>query len=131
MSQNDEAVKVARGASFIFIQNIGSAIVQILSFALIARIISQADLGITAALILILSIFNTITNLGLPNIVAKFVAELIAKGDRSSAAGVFYQILRINILLCITAGFVCFISSNWISSLLFKTVEYSLLLQLQ
>jgi len=65
MGENSSAIYVARGASYLFIQNIASTIILITAFALIARLIIQAEMGILATLTLVLGICQLTTNLGL------------------------------------------------------------------
>lgn len=130
MTEKNSAVLVARGASFVFIQNIGSTVIQIIAFAIIARLISQVDMGILATLTLMTGLFSTLVNLGLPSAATKFMAESVGKGDRLRASGVCYQILRVTLILSIVAASLCFIFSDSISLVLLRATTYTRLFKL-
>jgi len=124
MKGNSSAIHVARGASFVFIQNIGYTIIQIIAFAIIARLISSVDMGILSTFSLTVGLSSTFISLGLPSVATKTIAEHMGKGDRQTAARIFYQILRISLILSITVAFLFFIFSDAISLLLLKTTDH-------
>jgi O-antigen/teichoic acid export membrane protein len=125
MRENSSAIHVARGASFVIVQNIGSTVIQITAFAIIARLISQADMGILATLSLTVGLSSTATSLGLAHAATKFIAEHIGIGDRKGATSIFYQILKVRLVLSVAAAFFCFFFSEQISLFLLKTANYA------
>ena len=125
MKVNRPAIFVARGASYILTQKIAYSVMQILAFAAIARLISQVDMGILAVLTLTIGLFSAIISLGLPVAATKFIAEYVGKGDRQSTASIFYQILRVNLIISIAAASFCFVFSDSISLFLLQTTTYT------
>jgi len=130
MSESSPAVKVARGASFVLLQNMGSTLVQIIVFAIIARLITEVDLGILAALTFVVGFSQIAVNLGLPSAATKFISELLGKNSHQEAASVCYQTLKISLILSGVSGAFCFLFSDQISILLLKTAEYSALFKI-
>jgi len=129
VKESSSAISVARGASYLLIQNIASTIISIAAFALIARLITQAEMGVLATLTLTAGACQLIASLGLPSAATKFIAEYMGKDDRQTASSVFYQILRVSLTLSVALALLCFIFSNIISLYLLKTRAYTKLFQ--
>lgn len=127
MRENSSAIYVARGASYLLFQNVASAAILVTAFALIVRLISQAEMGILATLTLAVGICRLIANLGLQGAATKFIAEHMGKGDRQTASSIFYKILKVSLTLSVALAFFSFIFSNSISLLLLKTTAYATL----
>ena len=130
MNEIRPAAKVARGASFILLQTLGTTVIQIVVFAAIARILTQVDMGIMAALTFVVGFSQIVVNLGLPAAATKFTAGFLGKNDREGAASVCYQTLKVSIILSSLAGVFCFVFSDSISLLLLKTTDYSVLFKI-
>jgi len=130
MGDEIQAVKVARGASFILMQTLGTTVIQIVVFAAIARILTEVDMGIMAALTFVVGFSQVVVNLGLPTAAVKFTAGFLGKNDREGAASVCYQTLKVSIILSSVAGAFCFVFSDAISFFLLKTTDYSVLFKI-
>src|SRR5512139_483765 len=130
MAKTRPAAKVARGASFLLLQTLGTTVIQIVIFAVIARLLTPVDMGVMAALTLVVGFSQVVVNLGLPAAITKFTAEFLGKNDRESAASVCYQALKVSIILSSVAGAVCFLFSDSISLLLLETTDYSILFKI-
>ncbi len=74
--------------------------ITVISFVIIARLISTKEMGIWAVLQLMLAVCSTFFT-WFPQAVTKFVAEYHSKGSVSTAAAVFYQALRANVIIYI------------------------------
>lgn len=129
MRENSSAVYVARGASYLAIQNMATTSILIVAFALIARLISQAEMGILATLTLVVGICQLIANLGLPNTATKFIAEHMGKNDHRNASSIFYQTLKVSLSLSVALALFCFIFADSISLHLLRTTAYARLFQ--
>jgi O-antigen/teichoic acid export membrane protein len=130
MGEIRPAAKVARGASFVLLQTLGTTVIQIVIFAAIARILTDVDLGILSALTFVVGISQIVVNLGLPSAATKFIAGLLGKNDHEGAASVCYQTLKVSIILSSVAGVFCFVFSDSLSLLLLKTTDYSILFKI-
>jgi len=119
------AVHVARGSSYFMIQNISTSLLQLASFAILTRLISTEDIGVLAVLNLVSGISTTIGTLSLPNAVIKFVAEHLGRGERDSAASVFYQSLRTTFLFTVPLAIAVFLGASDLSSALLHEASYA------
>jgi len=81
------AVHVARGASFLFIQNFVISIVGAVGFGIIARLMTQIEMGVYVTLSLVFALAQIGASFALPSAAVKFIAELIGENDRKGAAG--------------------------------------------
>jgi len=118
------AVHVARGASFLFIQNLVTSIVGVVGFGIIARLITKTEMGVYVSLSLVFALAQIGASFAFPSAAVKFIAELRGKKDEKAAAGVAFQIFRFTFLASILIGSLAFLFSSQICYLLTRTTEY-------
>jgi len=118
------AVHVARGASFLFIQNLVTSIVGAVGFGIIARLITKTEMGVYVTLSLVFALAQIGASFAFPSAAVKFVAELKGKNDKKAAAGVAFQIFRFSFLASIIIGSLVFLFSSQICYLLTRTTEH-------
>ena len=124
------AVHVARGASYLLAQGIITNILMAVTFAIIARIITTAEMGAMAVLMMIIGAARLIACLGMPTSVTRFLAEHLAREDREKAAGCFYQALRLSFAISIPISIALFLLAPFLSLMLLEKPEHMLLLQI-
>ena len=93
-----------------------------------ARVITQAEMGVIAGITLLASLIQIIVNLGLNSSIAKFISENIGKGADYSKYVISALTLRIPLTLAITSQIAIF--STYLSITLFNTPKYSNILSL-
>lgn len=112
---SDQHVNVTRGVSYLVLQSVGTNVVIIVSFVVLARLISTQEMGIYAVLLLInascVAFFTWF-----PQAVVKFVAENISRGLRSVAAAVFYKALVANIVISAPVAAAIYVGAPLLSS---------------
>ena len=118
------AVHVARGASFLFIQNVVTSIVGAVGFGIIARLMTKTEMGVYVTLSLVFALAQMAASFALPSAAVKFIAELLGKNDHKGAAGVAFQILRLTGVGSILFGAIVFLFSTQICYLLTRTTVY-------
>lgn len=118
------AVQVARGASFLFIQNVVTSIVGAVGFGIIARLMTKTEMGVYVTLSLVFALAQMAASFALPSAAVKFIAELLGKNDHKGAAGVAFQILRLTGVGSILFGAIVFLFSTQICYLLTRTTVY-------
>jgi len=126
----DVAIFVARGASYIFIQNIAQAIIGIAALAFIARLISKTEMGVFSTIMLITSAAQIAAAIGLSSAGTKFIAELQGKNDREASAAVAYAILTITFAISIVISILISIFPRELSIYLAKDIAYEGLFRL-
>jgi len=118
------AVHVARGASFLFIQNLVTSIVGAIGFGIIARLITKTEMGVYVTLSLVFALAQIGASFAFPNAAVKFIAELRGQNDEKGAAGVAFQIFRFAGVASILFGSFVFLFSTQICYLLTRTTGY-------
>ena len=102
MSEN--AIAAARGASYLTLQNLACLTAQIVAFGILARMITVSEMGLLTILTTALAAAQVVVNLGLPAIIAKFVAENDAQGNIRIGAAVFYISFILNVLMSLVVA---------------------------
>jgi O-antigen/teichoic acid export membrane protein len=111
------AVEVSRGASYLTIQTVVTSAAQVLSFAILARILTPSEVGVLAVISLITALSAAINGSVFQQAIMKYVGEW-NRLDEGFAAGVFYQTLRVSLLISLPiAGFV-FLESKLLAQVL-------------
>ncbi|HKM77806.1 MAG TPA: oligosaccharide flippase family protein, partial [Candidatus Bathyarchaeia archaeon] len=123
-NSSDQHVHFTRGASYLIIQNLSLNALSVVSFIILARLISPKEMGIWAVLNLIIAVASTFVT-WYPQAVTKFVAENISKGLHSQAAASFYQALRVNVIVYIPAIIGFYLGAPFLASHLLGDVSYA------
>jgi len=129
-SESSVAVHVARGASYILLQGMTTNGMMVVSFAILARLITPVEMGEMAVLLMVLGASRVIVCLGMPSSLTKFIAGSMAKNDRATAAGVFYQAIRTSLFLSLPTALAVFWFSKVLSEQLLGTPGRGALFQL-
>lgn len=124
------AVHVAKGASYIVFQNVVTNGMLVVCFSILARLITPVEMGEMAVLLMVIGASRVVVCLGMPSSVTKFIAGSMAKNDRVTAAGAFYQALKANLLLSLPVAAGVFWSSELLSTWLLGTPERAILFQI-
>lgn len=111
----DSAVEVSRGASYLTIQLLITSAAQVLTFAILARIITPREIGILAVLSLVVALCAAINGAAFQQATTKFIGEL-GEGGRKAGLGVFYQAFRITIILSAPLAVVIFLGAPTLAS---------------
>ena len=83
------SVRVARGATYLFLQGLIGSLAGVVYFAFAARLLpTVAELGVVTALSMVSTLFVTFACLALPGAVTKYVAEYIGRTRLDIAKGV-------------------------------------------
>ena len=124
----DSAVEISRGASYLAIQTIVTSIVQVLSFAILARIITPSEVGILAVLSIVISLCQAINGAALQQASMKYVGEFSGT-HKELASSVFYQTFRVSLIISLPLAAFVFFGATFLSSTLLGTVAQAELFQ--
>ena len=111
------AVTVSRGASYLTFQTIVTSVAQVLAFAILARLITPAEVGILAILSLITALSQSLNGAAFSTAATTFVGEL-ASDSRAAASAIFYQTLRVALLFSTPISAFILLAAPAIASLL-------------
>jgi O-antigen/teichoic acid export membrane protein len=108
MSTPFDAERVARGTVYLLIMNVVNYVVLFLFYAVLARVVSKADVGFFSFMILSMTAFNTLTLLALNSAVIKYVAEFVGNRKDGLASSVAGKAFRVILFASVPAIFVAF-----------------------
>jgi O-antigen/teichoic acid export membrane protein len=120
----DTAVATARGASYFVIQSIITTLGMAISFAILARIVTTADMGILAVLTLIVAISQTVVG-PISQAVTKFVAENLSTESNTVSSSAFFQCLRLTLILAGAFALIVFLGAPVLSLYLLGRLSYA------
>jgi O-antigen/teichoic acid export membrane protein len=110
------------------IQSLGLNAVIIVSFLVLARLLSTSEMGIWAILLLVVAACQTFATWFAPA-VTKYVAENRSEKPRVAAAA-FYQALRVTSVMYLPIVIGIYLGSNFIASRILGDVSYAVLFQI-
>jgi len=116
MGWRTPAVRVAWGASHLWVQTLATSLIQMVAFAFIARLISTTEMGLLTILSLVLAVAQLIAPLSLPSAIIRFVSEELVQGRTHSASGVVYQSTGISMIVSAVMATACFMFSSQLSA---------------
>jgi O-antigen/teichoic acid export membrane protein len=108
-------VHFARGASYFILQTVVTSAAMVVSFAILARLVTTYDMGILAVLTLVNGLCQVILGPALSQAATKFIAESVERGDIRSASSVFYQTIRTTLLVAAILALVVFLGARELS----------------
>jgi stage V sporulation protein B len=111
-------VKVARGATYVFVQGFLSAALGVVYIVFLTRLLSQEEIGTFGVLTFALGLVQTIGLLSLSSASVKYIAQFIAEGNREKAKAVVTRVLQISVIISFAAFAIIFALSSWISDTL-------------
>lgn len=118
------AVRVARGASYLYIQSFLSNLFGVVYFAFATRFLSVYEIGVTSVLFLITTVFPPLFNLAMPAAIVKFVPEYMGSRLKGRVSSVVKKGLIFGFSVSVITSAVLFLSSRFVSNLLFGSVAY-------
>jgi O-antigen/teichoic acid export membrane protein len=121
---------VPRGTVYIATQGAVSYAVYFLSYVVLTRILTPAEIGKVPLLNATLAVFGAVTSLSLHTGVAKFVSEYTGSGRSGGAAGVVSTAIKLVAVVSIPSFFLVAFFSQQISTFVFGSAEDAPLLNL-
>lgn len=119
----------ARGASYFIVQSVITNLAQVVSFAILARLITPKDMGVFAVLSLIIAL-TQIIGVPISQAATKFISESALGVATARSMAVFYQSLRINVVLVAPTAAAVFFGANYLSTSLLGQSSYTIFFQI-
>jgi O-antigen/teichoic acid export membrane protein len=123
---------VARGATYLFIQGFLNAVIGLVYFIVLAHVLADRveEMGVYTLLSFILALVPVMGTLALPSAAIKYISQFLAENNLEKAKAVVSRLLQLGLLASVIAFFVLFIPAEWLSTVIFGTVSYALLLHI-
>ncbi|MGQ9479603.1 MAG: flippase [Thermoproteota archaeon] len=115
-------VSVAKGSVYLTLQSILATMLGVVGYSVLARTITQSEMGVMAGLTLLVTLIQLVSDFGLNSTIAKFISELAGRGEDASehmASALFFRLI-----LSLSLAIAMFIFSSIVSSMLFETAHY-------
>lgn len=127
---NNSLQKIARGTGIIFIGTIVGMLLGLVGRIVVVRYISQSEYGIYSLAIVMISIFATISTMGLKEGLARNVAYFRGRNEKEKIRGAVYSSIWIILISSLVLSSILFLTSNLISKNIFNSSELSLPLKI-
>jgi len=122
--------RVARGATYLFVQGFFNAFVGLVYFVILTHILSTVEMGVFALLSFILALAQVFGTFALPSAAIKYISQHLAENDSQKAKAVIVRVLQVGFLASTVAFLLLFIPAESLSSVMFGKADYALLLRL-
>jgi len=116
-----ETSRVAKGTTYIAVQNVIQYLVAFVFYVVIARLLSQAEVGEISLLFFCMGVFGTLTQLAMPVATQKFVSENLGKGQIGRASAVSKTALKILLATSTPSLLLVIFTSKQLSLFVFGT----------
>lgn len=123
-----DAMRVAKGSTYLVTQMFIATGVRVVAFAFIARILTQTEMGITVALTLTSTVAQAFSDLGFGRALAKYIAEY--RGKKADYSLFLSAGLTMKLVTAIFLALVFALAAPQISQLLLKSGDYAFLFRL-
>ncbi len=126
----EHATMVARGASYFLLQSLASAIFGVAYFAVLARIISQAEMGWYTSLSFLTGFLPLFASLGLTPAAAKFLSQHLAEGKTDEARKISKTVLLLCLPFSLVVSLLCVVTAPQLALFFMKGEESAWLIQI-
>ena len=122
---NQSLQRIAKGTGIIFIGTIIGMFLGFIGRIILVRFTTQTEYGIYSLALVIISIFVTISTLGLQEGSTRYIAYLRGKKEEGKVRGVISSSIKIALVASIIFSSILFLSSDIISTNIFHSSELS------
>ena len=122
---NQSLQKIAKGTGIVFIGTIIGMLLGFVGRVILVRFTTQTEYGIYCLALVVISIFATISTLGLSEGSTRYIAYFRGKNEEGKARGVISSSIKIAIIASISLAVISFFISDFISVSVFHTPALS------
>jgi len=127
LAQISKATKIARGATYLFIQSLLANVIGVLYFMVLARFfpvvspdVGSPKMGAFQFMNFIVVLSNVLGALALPSAAAKFIPQYLAKNEKAKANGVAVRHFQVAFATGLAAAVTVFLFSDFIATSFFS-----------
>ena len=122
---NQSLQKIAKGTGIIFIGTIIGMLLGFVGRVILVRYITQTEYGIYSLALVIISIFATISTLGLSEGATRYIAYFRGKNEEGKVRGIISSSIKIAFVASILLAVISFFISDFISTSIFHAPALS------
>jgi len=119
--------RVARSATYLFVQGIISAIISVAYFAILARFFPppRPEMGVYAILTFIIALAQVFGTFALESASTKYIAQYTSEGESRKARSVVARALQVSLIASVVLSTFLFVSAELLSMLLLGTRKWA------
>lgn len=122
------AIRIARGSAYLMAQKVATTAISVVALGLIARMLTQTEMGVVVVLTLALGIAQLLSDFGFSSGLTKHIAEY--RGKKMSYSPFLTAGSLVNASIAGFIAVMCAVTSEQLSQILLGSTEYSFLFQL-
>ena len=122
--------RVARGATYLFIQGFASSVISLIYFVVLTRTLSIEEMGVCALLSFTLNLVPILGTFALPSATVKYLAQYLAEGRPEKAKSVITRLLQVCLFASLIAFGLLFFPAELLSSFMFGSLMHAPLFRL-
>jgi O-antigen/teichoic acid export membrane protein len=122
--------RVARGATYVFIQTFLTALISVVYFVVLAHTLPQEDMGAFALLSFLLALGQTLGTFSLTSAAIRYISQHLAENNPEKAKAVVSRVLQVGLLSSAITFLLLFVPAELTSTLMFGQSGYAFLLRL-
>ena len=130
MTQLRPTTRVARGATYLFIQGFASSVISLIYFVVLTRTLLKEEMGVYALLSFTLNLVPILGTFALPSATVKYLAQYLAGGQSKRAKSVITRLLQVWLLTSLIAFTLLFFPAELLSKFMLGSPAYALLFRL-
>ncbi len=131
MTEVSRATKIARGATYLFIQSLLAQVIGIIYFMILARFfpvinpnIGSPKMGVFQFMNFIVVLSNVLGALALPQAAAKYIPQYLAKKQKEKANSVAVRHFQVALITGLITSLIVFFSSDFIAANFFENSKW-------
>ena len=130
LTQLRPTTRVARGATYLFIQGFASSFISLVYFVVLTRLLPNEEMGVYALLTFTLGLVPVLGTFALPSATVKYLAQYLAEGRFEKAKSVITRLLQVSLFTSAIAFILFFFLAELLSISIFGSPAYVLLFRL-
>ncbi len=132
MAEHDARARVARGATYIFIQGLANSVLGVIYLIVLTRALSDQpeEMGVFALLVFVLALPTIFGTLALNQAAVKYIPQYMAQNKPDKAKSLVARLLQVGVISSAVALVLILIPAEGLCAILFNRVEYAPLLRI-
>ena len=130
MTQLRPTTRVARGATYLFIQGFASAVIGLIYFVALIGILPEKEIGVYTLLTFTLNLVSIFGNFALPSAAVKYISQFLAEGNLEKAKSVVKRLLHVWLFSSAVFFSLLFLPAEFLSESMFGSAEHTILFRL-
>lgn len=130
MTQASPTTRVARGATYLFIQGLASSVISLVYFVVLIGMLPEREMGVYTLLTFVLNSVPIFGTFALPSAATKYISQYLAERNLEKAKSVVDRLIHVWLFPSVVFFSLLFLPAEFLSEFLFGSAEYATLFRL-